>query len=279
MINCSVGQLLQFAAKRLTQSSSPLLDAQLLLAYVLQTKREILFAWPERQLNYEQLELFTNLLSKREQGEPVAYLTGKQSFWKLELKVSPAVLIPRPETELIVEWVLNYFNQKTCLQLADLGTGSGAIALAIAQERPQWQLTATDFSYEALSIAIQNASHHQIQNIIFKHGDWCQPLESAQYDCIVSNPPYVADTEKHLLSHETCYEPAQALFAKENGFAELLTITKQAKKYLKSGAPLILEHGFQQAKTLRNQLTLLGYQQIVTLPDLAGLDRITIAFC
>ena len=247
------------------------------MAFCLQTTRESLLAWPERQLNYEQLELFESLLTRRASGEPIAYITGTKSFWNLELKVTNAVLIPRPETELIVDWVLTHYPKDKPLKIADLGTGSGAIALAIANERPNWQVAATDICHQALTVAIENANNYHLKNVTFLHGNWCTPLTNDDFDIIISNPPYIAHSDPYLLNEVINYEPKQALIAEQNGYADLFAIAKQAMNYLKPEGVLIFEHGFQQAKILKVELDKLGYQQIETLKDLAELDRITLA--
>ncbi len=275
MIDCSIKQLLSVAKQRLQSNDSALIDAQLLMQHALQTSREVLLAWPERQLNYEQLELFEALVCRRERGEPIAYITGHKAFWTLELRVSPAVLIPRPETELLIEWVLENYPRNETIHLADLGTGSGAIALAIASERPHWQITATDISTEALSLAIENAELHQIKNVSFCQGSWCKALPEKHYDLIISNPPYIAPTDPHLLTNDLQFEPQQALVANQHGLADLQIIAEQSLNYLKPKGALLLEHGFEQGSAVRQQLATLGYQQVETLLDLAGLERAT----
>lgn len=278
MINCSIGTLLPLATARLTASDSALLDAQLLMAYVLQTSRTALLTWPERQLNDEQLKLFEDLLCRREQGEPIAYLTGLQPFWQLELKVSSAVLVPRPETELIVEWALQQYSTQKIIQFADLGTGSGAIALAVAAERTTWLVTATDIATDALAVAMNNAKTHGLNNVAFYQGNWCAALPDKEYDIIVSNPPYIAATDPHLLASVLRFEPRQAVIANKEGYADLFAIAEQAPSYLRRNAPLVLEHGFTQGKRLRVKLAELGYHSIETLKDLAQLERVTVAY-
>lgn len=275
MIDCSVKQLLQVARERLHGCESAALDAQLLMQHVLQTSREALLAWPDRQLDYEQFELYESLVCRREQGEPIAYITGHKAFWTMDLRVSPAVLIPRPDTECLVEWVLNRYTKDNTYQVADLGTGSGTIALAIASERPHWEITATDISTQTLAIAIENAEANQIKNVSFRQGSWCKALPQTDYDLIISNPPYIAPTDPHLLANDLQYEPQQALVAENHGLKDLFTIAEQAKAYLKPGGTLLLEHGFEQGLAVREKLKQLGYQQIETLLDLASNERAT----
>lgn len=278
MIDCSVKQLLQVATERLHASESATLDAQLLMLHVLQTSREALLAWPDRQLDYEQLEHFESLVCRREQGEPIAYITGYKSFWTLDLRVSPAVLIPRPDTECLVEWVLKHQAKEDYYRVADLGTGSGAIALALASERPHWEITATDISTATLAVAIENAEANQIKNIEFRQGTWCSALPSHDYDLIISNPPYIAATDPHLLANDLQYEPQQALVADNHGLEDLFLIAEQAVEHLNPNGALLLEHGFEQGPAVRDKLQQLGYQRIETLHDLAENERATLGF-
>jgi release factor glutamine methyltransferase len=275
MQNTSVQTLIQLATERLHASSTAQLDAQLLMEFTLDCSKASLLAWPDRPLNYEQVELFEALLTRREQGEPIAYITGFKGFWTLDLKVTPDVLVPRPETELLVEWTLNNFGKQADFKVADLGTGSGAIAIAIATEKRNWQITATDQSIAALNIATQNAESYHTNNITFLQGDWCAALQEKDYDLIISNPPYIAPTDPHLLANELRHEPIAALAAEQHGFKELFLIAEQAKDFLKPNGTLMMEHGFEQGAQLRAKLKELGYQNIATEKDLNGLERTT----
>ena len=274
-----IQQALNEATSRLNQSDSSRLDAELLLAFVLNKGREFLMTWPETELNETEQQIFSELLDQRAQGHPVAYLIGKKAFWNFELKVTPDVLIPRPETELLVELALNNLDAYE-QRVADLGTGSGAIALALASERPDWQIVATDKSAAALKIAKQNADNLKIQNIAFRQGDWAEALidqQSEMYDAIISNPPYIDASDAHLSQGDVRFEPQLALIAGQDGLAGIKQIAQQAYKVLKPGALLLLEHGYQHGKPVRQILEQSEYNDVQTHKDLAGLDRVTIA--
>lgn len=276
MIDRSISKTLKLAAKRLSASSTAAVDAELLLMKALNVSRTLLFTWPERQLTEQELEAFEAFLVQREQGEPVAYIVGYRHFWTLELVVTSDVLIPRPETELMVEWVTKSFLDAH-LKLAELGTGSGAIALSIASEKPGWEIVATDVSDAALSVAKQNAEHHEISNVSFKQGSWCSALDGEQYDIVVSNPPYIAPGDPHLCIGDVHHEPRQALVASHYGYSDLFRIITQAKAVLKPKGFLVLEHGFDQGEKVRNCLRGEDYQAIETINDLSNHERITIA--
>ena len=269
-----IRQVLQQASSRLLHSDTPTLDAEILLAQVLNKSREFLLTWPESKLDQAQLQAFEQLLEQRASGQPIAYLTGKQSFWDFELKVNADVLIPRPETELLVELALELLPENP-IELADLGTGSGAIALALAKERPQWQITATDYSADALNVARSNALDLHLSNLTFIQGDWCKAISGRQLDAIVSNPPYVDKNDSHISQGDLRFEPLVALAADDPGMADLKVIARQARDLLKPGALILLEHGYQQGPAVRQVLEQSGYNDIQTHKDLAGLDRIS----
>ncbi|BAO43220.1 peptide chain release factor N(5)-glutamine methyltransferase [Thiolapillus brandeum] len=251
-------------------------DAPLLLAHVLGKDRSWLYAWPEHVPGSAQLHRYLNLLQRRRQGEPLAYLTGEKEFWSLPLKVSPAVLIPRPETELLVELALSLELPRGA-RILELGTGSGAIAIALSRERADWHITATDASPGALEIARDNARRHQTPGIEFLQGDWYQPLSgSREYQLIISNPPYVAPDDPHLLQDGLPHEPRQALCADNAGLDDLETIIRQAPGYLAPGGWLLLEHGFDQGRRLRQWFAETGFEQVNTHQDLGGQDRVTL---
>lgn len=250
------------------------LDAEILLAYVLAVNRAYLHSHPEQVLTPSQYSDFEKLMNRCHLGEPIAYITGQQAFWSMDLRVTPATLIPRPDTELLVELALQVGGD-TKRVVADLGTGSGAVALALAKERSTWDLYATDSSVDALSVAKENAERLAIKNIIFSQGDWCDALPKRMFDIIVSNPPYVATGDVHLAQSVYDYEPHDALFSDENGLRDTRQIIFTALSYLKLGAVLMLEHGFQQAEGVRNLFEEAGYTNINTVVDLAGHDRVT----
>lgn len=255
----------------------PPLEADVLLAHVLQVNRSYLHTWPEKILENSSAKKFNELIESRLRGEPIAYLTGHREFWSLDLMVSPDVLIPRHETELLVETVLNQVTQSGVIEVADLGTGSGAIALAIAHERSSWRLHATDASSAALEIARQNAKNLAIANICFYQGDWCNALPNVKFNAIVSNPPYLAAEDVHLTKGDLRFEPHSALISQEQGLKDISNIIFQAKNYLISGGKLFLEHGFEQVECVTHFLIKEGYTDINTYRDLAGHNRVTIA--
>jgi release factor glutamine methyltransferase len=251
-------------------------DAPLLLAQVLGKDRSWLFAWPEYQPDQAQLQQYRELLDRRSRGEPLAYLTGQKEFWSLELEVNPAVLIPRPETELLVEFALE-LNLPETARVLELGTGSGAIAIALAGEQPGWQITATDASKAALDMARKNAGRHHRRNLDFAHGNWYQALSRDQkYQLILSNPPYIREADPHLLQDGLPWEPATALTAGKDGLDDLRIIIEQAPEHLSPGGWLLVEHGFDQGPVLRQLFTQAGFTLIGTRQDLGGQDRLTL---
>jgi release factor glutamine methyltransferase len=256
------------------------LDAELLLQRASGLARSTLRAFGERRLGGAVQERFEALVRRRATGEPLAYIEGTKEFWSLPLAVSPAVLVPRPETELLVETCLAELPQPA-QRVADLGTGSGAIALALAQERPCWQLLATDASMQALLMAQYNALRLGLRNVAFRHGRWCEALPTAtagagpRWDAIVSNPPYVAPGDPALAALQ--HEPLSALTASDEGYGDLLCIAAQARQHLVGDGLLLLEHGADQAARLGRELVALGYARVVCRPDLAGHDRLTVA--
>lgn len=258
-----------------SDSDSAALDAQLLLAHVLGKNRTWLYAWPEAAVTTPDLQRFDALLAARAAGTPVAYLLGSREFWSLNLQVSPAVLIPRPETELLVQTALELGPAGPAL-VADLGTGSGAIALALASERLQWQLHATDASADALAVAQCNLAALGLANVKILHGNWCDPLPVHNYDLILSNPPYIAEDDKHLQQGDLRFEPRAALVAEAAGLQDILDLAPPALLRLKQGGWLLLEHGWQQGAAVRSTLQLAGFQQVETRCDPAGRERMTI---
>lgn len=269
--------ILKLAQNALSRTSdSAQIDAEVLLAYTLECTRTHLRTWPERTLTIEQHNQFLKLLSRRLLGEPIAHLTGNRDFWDMKLAVSPDTLIPRPETELLVELALDRIPLDATWRIADLGTGSGAIALAIARERPQCQLVATDISAVALTIARANAARYQIHNIRFAEGRWCEPLAGQGFEIIVSNPPYVHPDDPHLQQGDLRFEPLTALQSGPDGLADIRTICTEARKHLRSPGWLLLEHGYDQGAAVPAILREMGYQQIQTEKDLAQNDRVSL---
>lgn len=258
-------------------SDSPRLDAQVLLAHVLKVARSHFYAWPEQVLTETELQEYAALLARRLQGEPVAYLTGYREFWSLTLQVTPATLIPRPETELLVQQVLKNLPKAEPLVLADLGTGSGAIALALASECPNWQIIAIDNSPEALAIAGKNAHDLRLTNVSFQLGNWLTSSGKFKFDAIISNPPYIAEAEWPIYADQLRFEPQAALVAGDEGLADIKQIIAAARQFLKSDGWLMLEHGFNQGQVVRAIALQNGYQNVHSICDLAGHERIMIA--
>jgi release factor glutamine methyltransferase len=277
--NLTVAALLAEAMRRLRASSegaapgaTPELDAQLLLAHVLAVPRAQLKSHPEAVADRPHSQRYLELLGRRAAGEPLAYLTGYKEFWSLPLKVTPAVLVPRPETELLVERALALCTARTA-RVADLGTGSGAVALALASERPQWQLLATDVSAEALAVARANAAALGLTQVEFRLGDWLAPLAGAHFDLLVSNPPYVAADDPALAALR--HEPHLALTAGADGLACLRLLVRGAPQHLLPQGWLLLEHGAAQGEDVRRELVGAGFGSVRSHRDLAGRERMT----
>jgi len=256
------------------------LDAAVLLSEVLQCSRAYLIAESGSFLKPEQELLYRQHITRRKQGEPLAYIVGHKEFWSLDLQVTPDTLIPRSETELLVELLLQLFPAKNQRQrVADLGTGSGAVALALAQERPSWEIFATDQSIAALRVATQNAANLGINNIQFCQGVWCQALPVLLFDALLSNPPYLTEQEWRVRPPELSFEPRSALVSGLDGLRDLQIIIASAKQYLSPEGYLLLEHGATQAGQVQAILMQAGYVEIVSYHDLAGMDRVTVGRC
>ncbi|MEY4642789.1 MAG: Release factor glutamine methyltransferase [Pseudomonadota bacterium] len=271
----TVQAALAAASARFKHSDSAQLDAQVLLAHLLDKNRSWLLAWSDHALTREQQLAFESLCARRERGEPVAYLLGRRGFWNLELEVSPAVLIPRPETELLVELALR-LGAALVGKVADLGTGSGAVALALASERPDWQVYATELSAAAHSVATANFRRAACANLHLLAGSWCAPLPGHDYLIIVSNPPYIDAADPHLDRGDVRFEPRSALVAPQQGLADLGNIAREARDYLVPGGWLLLEHGWEQGPSVRGLLAGLGYTEIRTHRDYADHERVTL---
>ena len=260
-----------------TQEVASHFEAELLLAHILQQPRSYLRAHSEQEVTPAHAQQFAELIKRRSRGEPIAYILGKQEFWSLEFTVTRDTLIPRPDTELLVETTLELLPKEEKITIADLGTGSGAIAIALAHERPQWQFYAIDESEEALQIAQMNAEKHKATNITFAHGHWCAALpKDLLFDVIVSNPPYIAEDEWSQYVAGLQYEPKSALTSGQDGLNAIREIIREAKAHLKSGGYLILEHGYNQGPGVCQLLKSAKYAKIYTIPDLSSKERITL---
>jgi len=259
-------------------SDSAALDSEVLLMHVLGCDRSHLRAWPEKQLTMGQTREYEALIERRRQGWPIAYLTGQREFWSRPFRVAPGVLIPRPETELLIELALVAIPADQTADLLDLGTGSGIIAITLAVERPRSKVTAVDISAEALAIAKINADRHAARHPRFLQGDWLTPLPPGErFDLIVSNPPYIAEDDPHLRYGDLRHEPREALACEGNGLSALHTIIEQARDFLKPGGALLLEHGHDQADKVAELMRLNGYVDIAHHADLQGHRRAAMA--
>jgi len=259
----------------LPDSPTPRLDAELLLAHALGKSRSYLHTWPERELDAPQLERYQAALARRQAGEPVAYILGQQGFWSLELEVASHTLIPRPDTELLVETVLALLPA-TPATLLDLGTGTGAIALALASERPAWRLTGVDRVAEAVALAERNRARLKLANASFVASHWFSALAGQRYQLIVSNPPYIAANDRHLAEGDVRFEPSSALVAGADGLDDIRLIIQQSPDYLQAAGWLLLEHGFDQAAAVRELLSARGFSAVESRRDLGGHERISL---
>ena len=250
-------------------------DAELLLAHCLGWSRAELLARPDAEIPAPVAQCFEQLLKRLEAGEPLAYLTGEKEFWSLPLQVDASVLVPRPETERLVEAALEIGREREPLAALDLGTGSGAVALAIAKERPRWRVTAIDNDAASLTVARQNAVRLGLDRIEFLHGSWFEPLALRRFDLIVSNPPYIAADDPALAAAALTFEPRPALVAGATGLEALTAIVRQAPQHLEAGGHVLLEHGWDQGAATRTLLARAGFSNIRTLNDLAGRERVT----
>ncbi|KIU43670.1 SAM-dependent methyltransferase [Pseudomonas putida] len=260
---------------QLPDSPTARLDIELLLAAAIGKSRSYLHTWPERIVSSEAAATFATYLQRRSQGEPVAYILGQQGFWKLDLEVAPHTLIPRPDTELLVEVALELLPA-TPLQVLDLGTGSGAIALALASERGGWQVTAVDRVPEAVALAERNRQRLQLDNAKVLASHWFDALQGQRFALIVSNPPYIAEQDPHLAAGDVRFEPSSALVAGSDGLDDLRQIITQAPQHLLPGGWLLLEHGYDQAAAVRELLARHGFEQIQSRTDLGGHERISL---
>ncbi|HLV49067.1 MAG TPA: peptide chain release factor N(5)-glutamine methyltransferase [Aliidiomarina sp.] len=259
-------------------SETAKLDAQLLLCEVLNVERTYLYTWPEKTLNEAQLSQYRSLLQQRAQGKPIAHLLGYRDFWTFRLAVDNSTLIPRPETEIIVELCLS-LPMPEQVKVLELGTGTGAIALALASEQPQWCIDAVDLQQQAVQLAKRNRDALKLSQVNIFQSNWFSAVSSNQYQLIVSNPPYIDEQDPHLNQGDLRFEPRSALIADDQGLADIKFIMQHAKEFLQPGGWLVFEHGFTQAEDIRKYFLENGYDEIATRQDYAGLDRVTYAQC
>lgn len=277
MASLTIGQAQAMQQGLQSLSDSPALDVSLLLCHVLNRPRSYLYTWPERELDGQQQALFEQLLARRLKGEPIAHILGVREFWSLPLAVSVDTLIPRPDSECLVEAALTLFAGSDSGALLDLGTGTGALALALASEWPGWQCVAVDKSPAAVALAQRNAASLGLDRVTVLASDWFAALEpSAQFDLIVSNPPYIDAADPHLSQGDVRFEPLSALVADERGLGDLRRIAESAPPYLKPGGYLLMEHGFQQAAEVRKQLHEAGFAEVRSGRDYGGHERYTL---
>lgn len=272
----NIKEFLSMAASQIV-SSSARLDAELLLAEALQRDRTYLYTWPDRVLTEEQEKCASSLLERRVNGEPIAYILGRQEFWSLELSVNSSTLIPRPETECLVEWVLEHVEHPRLaeLRILDLGTGTGAVALALASELPNSRITALESNPQALALAEQNRQKHRLSNVECQRSHWYSAIEGQRFHFIVSNPPYIDSEDHHLREGDVRFEPRSALVAADRGLADLQYIIRRAPEFLENEGWIVLEHGYNQGEPVQELLSGAGLQDVVTRGDYARVPRLS----
>lgn len=273
----SIKTLLHSAEQRLTLSGSARLDAEILLQTILDCDRSYLFAHPERILNNREVENFETHLQQRLQGKPIAYITGIQSFWDIDLKVNEHCLIPRADTETLIEKALEIIPKDAAWNIADLGTGSGAIAIVLAKERPRCRLLATDIDLNTLQLAQENAERHAINSIEFLHSHWLNEIPQQTFNMIISNPPYIETGDEHLQGVGVRFEPSKALSSGVDGLDAIREITGQCHDFLTQNGFLLLEHGYNQGMKVMNILHSNAFHTVEALHDLSGHHRGTVA--
>ena len=272
----TIKTLLARAANSLTShSDSPSLDAEVLLGFVLNKPRTYLRAWCDNTLTDQQISAFEALIKQRLQGIPIAYLTGTREFWSRDFTVTRDVLIPRPDTELLIELSLELIPKNYALNLIDLGTGSGIIAVTLAAERPNAQVTAVDASLAALAVARHNARQYQLTNIEFYQSDWFANVPKLLFDLVISNPPYIDSDDEHLQQGDVRFEPKTALIAEDQGLSDIQIIADKARGYLKPAGHLLIEHGYNQAPQVQAIFNALAYDKVQSCLDLSGQPRVT----
>lgn len=270
----SISSWVQVSSKALAATSeSARLDAEVILCWVLNKDRSYLFTWPEKELPAEQLEQLDKLLARRLGGEPVAYILGEKEFWSLPFYTNASTLIPRPDTEILVEQVLKSLPNNP-QSILDLGTGTGAIAIALAHERPDCHIDAVDKSHEAVALAVKNSRRHQKNNLSVFHSDWFSSI-TRSYNVIISNPPYIDADDEHLAQGDVVFEPRSALVSDAEGLADINYIVDHAQAFLLPGGLLAIEHGYQQGSAVQGVFSAAGYLNIATVKDYGGNERVT----
>lgn len=268
----NISQALKQGAMTLVESDSPEIDSQALLCHVLVCTSTYLHMWSDKQLTDEQQVQFQQCIEQRKSGQPVAYITGQRGFWSLNLKVNDATLIPRPDTELLVSLALEKLEPE--MTVADLGTGSGAIALSIAHDFPTVQVIAMDYSWPALTIAQENALNHNLKNVHFWRGSWLEAIADNSLDLVVSNPPYIEQDDPHLSQGDVRFEPMTALASGVDGLDDIRIIVKQAQRCLKASGWLMVEHGYHQSEQVQAIFEQAGFSNVSAHQDFGGQDRV-----
>ena len=276
MANLTIREALKHASNRLHDSDTSELDSEVLLAYLLKKNRSYFRAWPDRTLSTDELDAYQQLIERRKNGQPIAYLTGEREFWSRSFIVSPDVLIPRPDTELLIDITQQKFTPSQSFSILDLGTGSGAIAITLALEFPNASVTAVDSSTKALAIANKNSQRLNSHQLEFVQSDWFKQVPTQAFDLIVSNPPYICQTDPHLLDGDVRFEPNSALIAMDEGLLDIKNIISNAPKYLKPYGILLFEHGYQQGTAVKSLLESLGFKSIEQFKDIQGHTRATL---
>lgn len=256
------------------RSDSPRLDAELLLCHVIDQTRTWLFTWPEKEISSADLSAVNHLLSRRIKGEPIAHLLGQREFWSLNFECNNSTLIPRPDTECLIEKVLDLELPKQS-RILDLGTGTGAIICALASEFPQAECIGVDYSQDAVALATKNKTTLSLKNVDIVQSDWFDNV-SGKYDLVISNPPYIDENDEHLSQGDVRFEPLSALVAKDEGLADIKKITSEAKEYLVEGGWLMFEHGWQQAEAVQKIMQAAGFTQVESGADYGGNLRYTL---
>ncbi|MBQ4798278.1 peptide chain release factor N(5)-glutamine methyltransferase [Pseudoalteromonas sp. MMG006] len=259
-----------------SSSESAKLDAQVLLLHILQKPRSYLFTWPEHELSDDQQSQFNVFIQRRLKGEPVAHITGLREFWSLSLEVNATTLIPRPDTETLVECALNMVMPDKA-KVLDLGTGTGAIALALGSEMPNWQIVAVDRVTDAVALANKNQQRLGINNVEVKQSNWFSALQGEKFNLIVTNPPYIEQDDIHLNQGDVRFEPLSALVADDAGMSDIKQIISHSRDYLLSSGYLLIEHGFEQAEAVRDLFKQMAFIDIKTVKDFGNNDRVTLA--
>ncbi len=272
-----IDQALAWAVQQLEGGESPSVDAKVILANILGKSQTFLFTWPDKFLDALQVTHFENAIARRKKGEPVAYIVGRRDFWTLSLFTSPDTLIPRPDTEVLVEQVLNWAveSKREPLAICDLGTGTGAIALALASELPQASVVGVDFQNGAVELATRNAEANGVTNAQFLKSDWFSALTGQSFDVIVSNPPYIEEASPYLYEGDVRFEPKTALTSGVDGLHDIRHIISTSPMFLNKGGLLAFEHGFNQGRAVRDLLLAAGFSSVRTVKDYGENDRVT----